>query len=54
VIADEAKRRSRDQDELEDEWLRTLSAIQVGGRRPKAAADYLFIFEAIRRAVERR
>jgi transcriptional regulator with XRE-family HTH domain len=54
VIADEANRRSRDPDELEDEWLRTLSSIQVGGRRPKTASDYLFIFEAIRRAVERR
>ena len=54
VIADEAKRRSRDEEELEDEWLRTLAAIQVGGRKPKNPSDYLFIFEAIRRAVERR
>lgn len=54
AVAEEARKSSRDPDQLEDEWLETLSRVHVGGRRPKDAADYLFIFEAIRRAVERR
>ncbi len=54
AVAEEARKSSRDADQLEDEWLETLSRIHVGGRRPKDAADYLFIFEAIRRAIERR
>lgn len=54
TVAEEARKSSRDAQQLEDEWLETLSRIHVGGRRPKDAADYLFIFEAIRRAVERR
>jgi len=54
VVLEDAKRRSRDPHELEDEWVRTLADIQVGGRRPRTPSDYLFIFEAIRRAVDRR
>jgi transcriptional regulator with XRE-family HTH domain len=54
VVAEDAARRSRDIDDLEAEWLRTLAGIHVGGRRPKSSSDYLFIFEAIRRAVDRR
>jgi transcriptional regulator with XRE-family HTH domain len=54
VIAEDAKRRSRDPDELEEEWVQTLADLQVGGRRPKSPSDYFFIFEAIRRAVDRR
>jgi transcriptional regulator with XRE-family HTH domain len=54
AVAEEARKSSREADQLEDEWLETLSRIHVGGRRPKDAADYLFIFEAIRRAIERR
>lgn len=54
AVAEEARKSSRDAAQLEDEWLETLSRIHVGGRRPKDAADYLFIFEAIRRAIERR
>ena len=54
TLAEEARKSSRDPSRLEDEWLETLSRVLVGGRRPKTAADYLFIFEAIRRAIERR
>jgi transcriptional regulator with XRE-family HTH domain len=54
VIAEDAKRRSLDLEELEEEWVKTLANIHVGGRRPKSPSDYLFIWEAIRRAVDRR
>lgn len=54
VVAEQAKRSSRDSQELEDEWLEALAGIQVGGQRPRSPSDYLFIFEAIRRAVDRR
>jgi transcriptional regulator with XRE-family HTH domain len=54
TVAEEARKASRDADQLEGEWLETLSRVNVGGRRPKNAADYLFIFEAIRRAVDHR
>jgi transcriptional regulator with XRE-family HTH domain len=54
VVAEEAKRSSRNPQELEQEWVRALAGIQVAGRRPKTSSDYLFIFEAIRRAVDRR
>lgn len=50
----EARRWRRDPAELRDEWVRLLGAIQLGGRRPPSANDYLFIFESIRRAVESR
>jgi transcriptional regulator with XRE-family HTH domain len=54
TVQEEARRTSRDADRLEGEWIETLSRIHVGGRRPRSPADYLFIFEAIRRAIERR
>jgi transcriptional regulator with XRE-family HTH domain len=54
LVAEDARRANRDVGELETEWLKTLSVIQVAGRRPKTPSDYLFIFEAIRRAVDRR
>jgi hypothetical protein len=54
VIAEDAQRRSLDPEQLEREWLQALAGLHVGGRRPKSPSDYLFIFEAIRRAVDRR
>jgi transcriptional regulator with XRE-family HTH domain len=51
ALEEDAKRGRLSVDELEDEWLRALSQIRVAGKAPKAASDYLFIFEAIRRAV---
>jgi transcriptional regulator with XRE-family HTH domain len=53
-IDSEAKRWRRDQSDLRDEWTRLLDSIQIGGRRPSSANDYLFIFESIRRAIEHR
>jgi transcriptional regulator with XRE-family HTH domain len=41
----------RDPRDLREEWLRLLGAIELGGRRPAAPSDYLFIFESIRRAI---
>lgn len=54
VIEWDARRRSLTPEQLEEEWLQALAGIHVGGRRPKNASDYLFIFEAIRRAVDSR
>jgi transcriptional regulator with XRE-family HTH domain len=50
-IEAQARRSRRDPDELRQEWLQVLEAIEIGGRRPSAPYDYLFIFESIRRAV---
>ena len=46
-----SKPRRKPIEELEDEWLRSLSQIRVAGKAPKTASDYLFIFEAVRRAL---
>lgn len=40
-------------DALQQAWLECLNGISVDGRRPRSAMDYLFIFEAIRRAIDR-
>ena len=48
----QAQKWRRDPGELREEWIRLLDAIQVGGRRPSAPSDYLFIFETIRRAID--
>jgi len=52
VTEEQARRARGDLDELREEWLRLLEAIEVGGRRPQSPSDYLFIFESIRRAVD--
>jgi transcriptional regulator with XRE-family HTH domain len=54
VVAQDAARTSRDPTTLEEEWMQTLASVQVSGRKPRTPSDYLFIFEAIRRAVDRR
>lgn len=51
AIAAEARRRKLDPKELEDQWIEALGSIAVGGRRPRTASDYMFIFEAARRAI---
>lgn len=38
---------------LERAWLECLKGISVEGRRPRSAMDYLFIFESIRRAIDK-
>jgi transcriptional regulator with XRE-family HTH domain len=50
----EAKRWRRDPADVREEWMRLLECIQIGGRRPSTANDYLFIFESIRRAIAHR
>ena len=52
AVATEAKRWRTSPDALCREWLKTLERVSVDGRRPKEPLDYMFIFEAIRRAVE--
>jgi len=51
AIATEAQHRKTDPAQVEDEWLRALAAIAVGGKRPRTASDYMFVFEAARRAI---
>ena len=51
ALEEDAKRSRKSIDEIEDEWLRSLSQIRVAGKAPKSASDYLFIFEAIRRVL---
>jgi transcriptional regulator with XRE-family HTH domain len=51
-IEAQARRSRRDANELREEWLHVLEAIEIGGRRPNSPSDYLFIFESIRRAVD--
>lgn len=49
AIQRQASSSDRSARELTEEWLDALAAIRVDGRRPAATADYLFVFEAIRR-----
>ena len=51
ALEEDARRGRKSIEELDDEWLKCLSQIRVAGRAPKTALDYLFIFEAIRRAL---
>lgn len=51
AVQEQAVRLGRPARELTDEWLDALAGIQVAGQRPRDASDYLFIFEASRRAV---
>jgi transcriptional regulator with XRE-family HTH domain len=53
AVRDEAKRLRRDPERLREEWLRVMATIEIAKRRPSDVSDYLFIFEAIRRAVDR-
>jgi transcriptional regulator with XRE-family HTH domain len=52
ATAEQARSLERDVDELRAEWLGLLEMLQIAGRRPVTASDYMFIFEAIRRAVD--
>jgi transcriptional regulator with XRE-family HTH domain len=54
ATAEQAKWLRRDPDDLRNEWLGLLENLQIAGRRPATTSDYMFIFEAIRRAVEGR
>jgi XRE family transcriptional regulator, regulator of sulfur utilization len=54
IVASDAVQAKRDPEEVEEEWLDLLAGIRLGNRAPRNASDYLFIFEAIRRALDRR
>jgi transcriptional regulator with XRE-family HTH domain len=53
AVAEQARRHRVDREELLQEWLRALGGLRVRGRTPRESSDYLFIFEAVRRAFER-
>jgi transcriptional regulator with XRE-family HTH domain len=53
ALTEQAKRERVAPGELEDEWRRAMAGIRIRGRIPRQPSDYLFIFEAIRRALER-
>ena len=53
AIEEEAQRRGIDAGVLRESWLRALSAINIEGWAPRRPMDYFFVFEAIRRVIER-
>jgi transcriptional regulator with XRE-family HTH domain len=53
AIALEAKRWRTTPAVVEREWLNALQRISVLGHRPRDTFDYLFVFEAARRAIEK-
>lgn len=54
IVATDALKTKRDLDAVEQEWLDLLASIRLGNKAPRTPSDYLFIFEAIRRALDRR
>ena len=54
ALEEQAQRERVSAQELKDDWLQAMAGIRIRGRTPKDSSDYLFIFEAIRRALERR
>jgi transcriptional regulator with XRE-family HTH domain len=54
ALAQQAQRERVSTEELEEDWLRVMAGIRIRGRAPNNSSDYLFIFEAIRRALDRR
>lgn len=52
AVADEARKWKADATLLTESWTRALAGIRVHGRQPKRSIDYLFVFEAARRALE--
>jgi transcriptional regulator with XRE-family HTH domain len=52
AVAVEARRWRTTPAIVEREWLKVLQRISVLGHRPGEAFDYLFVFEAARRAIE--
>jgi transcriptional regulator with XRE-family HTH domain len=53
AVREQAQRFGREPAEIADEWLDALAGIEIAGRRPETTSDYMFIFEAARRAVDR-
>ncbi|WP_392545453.1 helix-turn-helix domain-containing protein [Oryzobacter telluris] len=54
AIRAEADRLKVDPAVMAEAWLDALGSLQVLGRRPHRALDYMFIFEAARRAIDGR
>lgn len=52
AVGEQARRWRRVDSEVRDDWVRLLAGLQVAGRRPARETDWLFVFEAVRRAVE--
>jgi transcriptional regulator with XRE-family HTH domain len=52
AVAGEARRWKADAALLTESWTRALAGIRVHGRAPRHSIDYLFVFEAARRALE--
>jgi transcriptional regulator with XRE-family HTH domain len=53
AIATQAKRWRTTPAIVEQEWIRVLQRVSVLGHRPRESFDYLFVFEAARRAIEK-
>lgn len=53
AVTEMAPRWNLDAAELTAEWAKLLVDIEVAGRRPQSESDWLFVFETIRRAVDR-
>jgi transcriptional regulator with XRE-family HTH domain len=53
AVAEMARTWKLDNAVLTDEWSRILAAIEVAGRQPQTESDWLFVFETIRRAIDR-
>ena len=51
AVKADASRRRMDLEDVRDMWLSALGRIEVGGRRPREAGDYMLLFEALRRSV---
>ena len=52
ALADMAKAWDVDASRLSDEWISVMASIDIAGRRPKTASDWMFVFETIRRALD--
>jgi transcriptional regulator with XRE-family HTH domain len=53
AISEQSKRDRMPIEELRQQWLRALAGLRINDRTPRDQSDYLFIFEATRRALDR-
>jgi XRE family transcriptional regulator, regulator of sulfur utilization len=51
AVDTDARRRRMEPEAVRQMWLDALARIEVGGKRPREAGDYMLLFEALRRAV---
>ena len=52
ALSDMSSRWRTDEARLRDEWTNVLANVQVAGRQPQTEADWMFLFETVRRAVD--